>query len=338
MSTGTLSVLTLNVWFDSHAQNIRYPAQLSLYLQLQPDVIALQEVTEKYVALLKAAPDLAASYTLCAPTLIESFYGTAVLVRTSLCPVFSRLELRTEMGREILLARLTVGGQKITVCCVHLESQDNSKLRREQMLACNAGLSEVADAHAIICGDFNFCSFWDRREMLKANEVESKERFVFSPVPSRLFNDAMPSPREPPPPPPLRALENDSLAVCLPSFIDAWPALHGVDAKGFTFDTNINAMIPSVCKRMRYDRVLFRLPDAEFSLASIDLIGTEAIAEPADDATVTGTPARNHAPIFLSDHFGLIAVWKLLRNSSSAPYDSGVQGGCKERDSSSRGV
>ncbi|MBA3539121.1 MAG: endonuclease/exonuclease/phosphatase family protein [Deltaproteobacteria bacterium] len=73
-----------------------------------------------------------------------------------------------------------------------------------------------------------------------------------------------------------------------PSFIDAWPALHG-DAPGYTIDSSVNHMRHDLRPvHRRIDRVFVR--SAAWSPRAIALVGTA----PLDDA---GT--------FVSDHFGL---------------------------------
>ena len=354
-----LTVLTLNVWFDAHAQDVRYAAQIDLFSRLQPDVISLQEVTETYLTALKAAlttvPSLTA-YTLSEPSLRHSFYGTALLIKSSLAPVFSRHELSSEMERELLLARILIGSRVVTIGCVHLESLNSVQIRRLQMEQCYALL---ADKDAILCGDFNFCSHWNYKEMQMAGGIGEKEkekeeedeeeesahgkkRFKLS-MPLNLFTDAtiqlqspipppiqLQSPIPPPPPPaPLQSLENDGIAALLPHFIDAWPAHHhhtssssssSSSQEGFTFDTYANPMIPCTFERMRYDRILFHLPQPVFSLSSVNLIGTEAIENNKEKSSSSigsgggggaGTPERKLPPIFLSDHFGVRATFNI---------------------------
>jgi endonuclease/exonuclease/phosphatase family metal-dependent hydrolase len=340
------SLLTLNTYFDTFQCGARYAAQIALFARLQPHAIALQEVNAALLAAIASAPGLAA-YELCAPTLRRSFYGTALLVKRELAPAFSRRELPTDMGRELLLANLVLpGGARLCLATVHLESLNNSDLRRLQLEASRALIGPGA---AVLCGDFNFCSRWNFREMQAAGGVgeaaaaaaaaEDEERgeprskrFAFSPLPMHILGGgagdaeaaaAAPQPLSPPLPPPQRQqsplpppLENACLGELFPDFVDAWPAAHPLDP-GFTFDTTRNPMITSGWERMRYDRVLFRMPHA--TLQSVELIGTEPLA--ADPAQAAGggggsgassaTPARQPPPVLLSDHFGLLATWRL---------------------------
>ena len=122
------------------------------------------------------------------------------------------------------------------------------------------------------------------------------------------------------------ATENAGMERALPGFADAWPALHGAlsleNDAGFTYDSLRNPMLEH-SERMRYDRVLYRLPLARFALARCDLVGTEplpaasaAAAPGSSSSSSSGTPARDAPPCFLSDHFGVLAEWAVAPPSN----------------------
>lgn len=330
-----LRVVTLNVWFDKHHQSARYEAQLNLFQSLNCDVICLQEVTQVYLESLEAAKGTThpwlAGYTLSAPNFDISFYGTAMLVRTPLLVEFERVELITELDRELLVARLQGPFGKVRVGCVHLESLDAWDMRRHQLEEIGDFLDaeEEAGVPTILMGDFNLCSFWNYKDMEAhgGKEVASKKPFILSPPPAFSLEEVPPSGLAAFAPPPSSvkgpgalkkgdALENESLKEFLPLFVDSWPALHGPvsleNPGGFTFDSQRNAMLHEWLKgdyeQMHYDRVLARVPtDGTFALKACEVLGTGPIPDaPGASAVNVGgaggfTPARKVA-VYLSDH------------------------------------
>jgi hypothetical protein len=121
--------------------------------------------------------------------------------------------------------------------------------------------------------------------------------------------------------------ENAAMEVILAGFTDAWPELHGplslTNASGFTFDSTRNTMLDNA-ELMRYDRVMFRLPGA--TLLRCELVGTEPLPPPTGSCAAGGgsssssssssgdvTPDRmgGGRPVFPSDHFGVLAEWRL---------------------------
>ena len=310
------------MWFDASHAPARYAAQLEFLASLSPDVVCLQEVTQPYLDLLQAQratlPWLA-GYTLNSPTFHGSFYGTAMLVRTALAPDFSRHPFSgTEMARDLTLCRLVApGGTAVVVGNTHLESMNTASERAAQLEECRALLA-AQGLPAILAGDFNFCALWDYAPMQQALGVPAPRAFVLSPLTAAGGAAVQPSSPLPPQPqqpqqPAATASENASLQRTLPDFTDAWPALHGPctldNPGGFTFDSCSNPMIDRP-ERMRYDRVLFRLPSA-FALTQCSVLGRSPIGQPAAEGDGTSTPKRAGPPVLLSDHFPLLAVWQV---------------------------
>ena len=180
------------------------------------------------------------------------------------------------MGRDLLLTRLTVPGASgaAVVGNVHLESLGNAYLRARQLAECAPHLLRPASSLALLCGDFNFCSWANFNELPKrqpatlakpADSGSSRsaaagtgESYRPRSVTSRAHPPALPLHR----PPHAPSLENACLQKILPGWLDAWAALHPLD-HGFTFDTEANAMLAASShgyERMRYDRILVRLP------------------------------------------------------------------------------
>ena len=65
----------------------------------------------------------------------------------------------SNMGRHLLAMSCEIDGKgksrNVNVGCVHLESLNYAKIRKEQLRACN---SLLPPGRSILVGDFNFCS------------------------------------------------------------------------------------------------------------------------------------------------------------------------------------
>ncbi len=161
-----LRVLTLNTWFDDYQRNARMRAQLALFEELKPDVIALQEVTSDGLLWLEHSSWIQAHYAMpsrASVPLADAGYGVTLCVRG---PVqsFEYHPLPSGMGRGVLVADL---GGGVGIGTVHLESMRfNGDLRALQLEHCQ----RVLDRHAIalLVGDFNFCSTSKEESGLRA--------------------------------------------------------------------------------------------------------------------------------------------------------------------------
>ena len=111
------------------------------------------------------------------------------------------------------------------------------------------------------------------------------------------------------------ASENAAMLETMAGFVDAWPALHGpltVGSTGFTFDSLRNGMLEDY-EQMAYDRILARLPAERFKLTRCEVLGTEPLPPaPAPGAGGGGTPVRRGKPLWMSDHFAVLAVYQLV--------------------------
>jgi len=245
------------------------------------------------------------------------------------------------MGRDFLHAVITPpGGEggKVLVGCVHLESLSNHDMRLEQLESITNIIGKTG-LPGIFAGDFNFCSFWDYGEMERKLR-EKKKKFALALSPAHFLSPgsggeaggggggaaaAEPAepialiPREAPdqawPP---KATEQAQASVTLQGWADCFEALHGPttldNPAGFTFDTFRNLMLHNhEPERMRYDRVVARLPPAHFTLSACAVCGTEPIPGGANAGGGAGdcTPPRGAIPIYLSDHFAVEAKWLL---------------------------
>lgn len=150
-----ISILTLNTWFDGFERERRTSALLDRLGEIEPDVIALQEVREDVVHALRDAAWVREAYEMsdAIGTTLRS-YGNLLLSRLPI----GRLELHpfpTIMGRRLLLAELQVNDDSLTIGVVHLEStKEMAGTRAEQLARTVDALSSFPQA--LIVGDCNF--------------------------------------------------------------------------------------------------------------------------------------------------------------------------------------
>ena len=314
-----LKVLTLNVWFDDHGEDIRAQALCSLLLDSAVDIVLLQEVLPRLVRFLASHPDVSKIFAISTDAADASMhttsggcspYGCLILVRRELgAAKFAVAELPTKMDRTLVSASLHINGRPFTAATAHLESLAAGPVRKQQLAVARLVLGEeVAKAGAtVIGGDFNFDS---RRDWGRHYTTES------------CGVGAGP-------------LENDVLKSrdTLPDFHDCWPVLRP-DELGHTFDTVRNRMMQDwhSYEQMRYDRLMFRPAGAagsgDWRPRSIELVGAEPIdgadgqAEGGAAQEVTFEQAlqmdpdevpradgsRQGYPLHLSDHFGLMMI------------------------------
>eukprot|EP00600_Ochromonadales_sp_CCMP1393_P012577 CAMPEP_0175011672 /NCGR_PEP_ID=MMETSP0005-20121125/8829_1 /TAXON_ID=420556 /ORGANISM="Ochromonas sp., Strain CCMP1393" /LENGTH=310 /DNA_ID=CAMNT_0016267715 /DNA_START=28 /DNA_END=960 /DNA_ORIENTATION=+ len=281
-----LSVITWNVWFDSLARNDRYDYILNTCQTLSPDVICFQEVTPYFIDILRKHP-LVEMYSSSDEQLTGDTirpYGVLTLCRTVLGTVrYKFVDFPTDMNRKLLVAELSsLKGGVIGIGNVHLESLNSQSKRAKQLQISFSSLKQYNAA--ILCGDFNFCSY-------------------------RNYAGSDP-------------LENDSLGAIMPNYLDVWPTVREPTDMGYTFDTVANGMLQEHRhEQMRYDRIMLRAPatsDNSLKPLSIHLIGTQSIDGSSESGGTTAvgdntnngftTPEKKATPIFASDHFGLHSV------------------------------
>ena len=273
-------LLSYNVWFDEHEKERRAARLFALIAASRPAVVALQEVTPSFLALLLKEDWAQQRYAFSNTDLHlysceggVSPYGCLLLVAKTLKPVFRAVELPTMMGRALVLAYITLpSGAEITAATVHLESLSSQPVRERQLRKIARILGGTP---ALLCGDFNFDA---RRNWSDA--YSSAEDGV----------DVGPR------------LDNECLAEILPGWVDLWAAQHPME-HGFTFDSESNphakrsvprhGELAFTYEQMRYDRVM---------------VGPGLLSAAAD-ATIEllGVEADESIGCHISDHFGLLA-------------------------------
>ena len=241
MGSLSFSVLTLNVWFGSLEFDRRMAGIVDLLVEKRADFVCLQEVTPRAAEMFKKDARLKEMYDVNKHSVGR--YGVLLLVQKHWHAKFHENEFPTNMGRVLLSATVEtkLKGQQETkemvVSTVHLESLNNHPIREEQMGIANK--AQLDFENAILCGDFNFCSY-------------------------RNFDESKP------------VLENDSLKKKLPGYLDLWSLLHDSSKeKGYTFDSETNMNIRKF-ERMRYDRMMTKLKD--FKPVRIDVIAKKPVA------------------------------------------------------------
>ena len=150
-----LRVVTLNTWFSARDRPVRLIAQLARLRALDPDVIALQEVTTDLLDRLLATPWLRAAYAVprqATLLLSASGYGTFLAIKPTVRSFSWHPYPLSSMGRGLLWAELTDGTR---VGTVHLESLADYATERAHQLAASTRLL-VGGSPALLMGDFNF--------------------------------------------------------------------------------------------------------------------------------------------------------------------------------------
>lgn len=268
-------------------------ALLALLESLEPDVICLQEVTPEFLSRLAASPPAwLAAYVVGTAAWAErgGSYGTLTIARAVLKPSFSTIALPTYMGRDLLVVCLELpGGSSGIIGNVHLESLSNAAVRSKQLAVCARYLAGFATSLTLLCGDFNFCSWCNYSELpqspLSAVADGGGVRGAALAHPPSL---PLARPKRSPP------LENELLAAIFPGWVDSWQAVHPLE-HGFTFDTVANAMLGGHrYERMRYDRILVRLPDLPKGMPPI---ARDAAAEISGSGSLEAAAAGSSAVV-----------------------------------------
>lgn len=206
------------------------------------------------------------------------------------------------MARKLLVANLTLDmGQTFQVGTVHLESLGNPDLRAQQLEISNRVLK--SSTSAILCGDFNFCSY---RNYSKRVTI----------------------------------LENSYLPTRLPGYVDIWEEIYpaSVDRDrqlpsteeirtgaasqadtitdpGFTFDSETNPMLYNY-EQMRYDRIMLR--SRRWQAIDIQILGRDPIFFDSIGGNPIAVP---------SDHYGLVTTMQLVDDTGRRTPEAEIESG-----------
>lgn len=159
VTASRLTVVTYNVWFSEFEFHRRTTALLRILQECDAEVITLQEVTPRLLAVLLQTPWVRSRYAL------SDIFGASVepygVLLLSRLPIHEwRLHpLPTNMDRSLLTATARVNGAELTFAAVHLDSLRASAPVRAAQLSRTFSLLKPR-AHALLLGDFNFCASW----------------------------------------------------------------------------------------------------------------------------------------------------------------------------------
>lgn len=142
-------ILSYNVWFDdASGLSYRYQQITDFLAKEDPDYVCLQEVTPKYLELLRK--EFSAKYRIGDDGLAKKPYGNVVFTKSEHAGV-QILPLETQMDRTALI----VQDNHYSIVNVHLESMLTDTDIREKQLSQIISYTRQFP-YLIICGDFNF--------------------------------------------------------------------------------------------------------------------------------------------------------------------------------------
>ena len=157
-----MSVVTLNLWHDKADWPARQAHILATLRELQPDVIALQEVLQ-HAQLPNQAQTLADGLgyrylfaSVDAPE-AERRYGNAILTRHPILAHDSKPLQPLDDYRSVAHARIALGDDTLDVYATHLHhTVEGGAIRRAQVADLMAWIEATAPADAtLVLGDFN---------------------------------------------------------------------------------------------------------------------------------------------------------------------------------------
>lgn len=154
-----LRVVTWNTWFEADEREARAAALLSRLREIEPHLVALQEVNLRYLRLLLEDHWIRANYW-CSASLTSppASLGVVLLGRGS-GPRLQGMALPGPMGRRAVQAHFP----GLQVVALHLESSRSSgEIRSAQWNLVEAALEQ----DCLVLGDFNFCASWPENARL----------------------------------------------------------------------------------------------------------------------------------------------------------------------------
>eukprot|EP01114_Cavostelium_apophysatum_P018436 TRINITY_DN5699_c0_g1_i1.p1 TRINITY_DN5699_c0_g1~~TRINITY_DN5699_c0_g1_i1.p1 ORF type:complete len:347 (+),score=56.79 TRINITY_DN5699_c0_g1_i1:94-1134(+) len=149
-----LSFVTYNVWFHTFFQEERARALFEIIRTIRPHFICFQEVTEPFLKMLLQEDWICNEYVL-SDANGYSVYPYGVLILTRLKPaIFTIRWMPSNMGRRFLCCECRLGGKKLLVSTIHLESLQNTDVRTQQLKMIFPLLKDCD--FGFLMGDFNF--------------------------------------------------------------------------------------------------------------------------------------------------------------------------------------
>lgn len=153
--TGSLRLVTFNLWFDELHWAERLDAALRLVEKCRPDLIGLQEVTPTQLERILATDWVRRQYQLSDGTgATLRPHGVLLLSRVPLTGMFL-CHLPSGKDRKLLVGTVGTRCGDLCVGTLHLESSPESTSTRLEQLDRVLPALQGAD-HAVLMGDFNF--------------------------------------------------------------------------------------------------------------------------------------------------------------------------------------
>jgi len=167
--TDQIRCLTWNVWFDDNTGKTRYPLILEQLDHASADIIFLQEVTPRFLDLLRAS-DLQSQYSL---SMGEPAQYTQVTLSKLPIDETISLSLPSRYGRTGLITRVTLNGASLSLVNIHLESGLNDDKERLEQIQLIHDALQTQDV--IWAGDFNFGNDSEEASMMSTLYTDSAQ-------------------------------------------------------------------------------------------------------------------------------------------------------------------
>lgn len=175
-----LRVATFNVWFDAYESELRRRAVLQILEDEQPDVIALEEVTQPFLSGLLESPWFRAHYAVSRIELDPTVRYDVVMLSRLPVARFTAHELTSSSGRKLHAVELQTTAGLVTVAGIHLESmQQMTPTRLVQIDECLPVLCSAP--HAIWIGDFNAAPLSEEDARIRAAFRDAWDELVLEP-------------------------------------------------------------------------------------------------------------------------------------------------------------
>ena len=156
LSTATLasqlSVMSWNIYFDDASGDRRYPEVIKTILNQNPDVVCLQEVTNKFIKQLSDHKELN-KYSFINTQGAESYRN--IILTKNKPDQSGTITLPTNMNRYAVYIKTNIVNKTLNIINLHLDSMTNdTELRISQLKQILKSTQD--DKNILLCGDFNF--------------------------------------------------------------------------------------------------------------------------------------------------------------------------------------
>lgn len=145
----TLKLVSWNIYFDNISGETRYPKIIRSLVNQKPNIACLQEVTDKFIELVKKDPRLKTYHLTYNPLL----NGYSNIILSNIPAIGSgTFSLPSKMSRKATYLRLN---KTLAIVNLHLESPlDSQSIRKQQLSKVSFKFGSYRDV--VLCGDFNY--------------------------------------------------------------------------------------------------------------------------------------------------------------------------------------